>query len=333
MSSIREVAQKAGVSVSTVSKALNGKGAISEEKIKHIRKVANDLGYHPNLRAQNFARKKTNAIIFLAKFPYDAAFVNPHMFEIMRGAEHALSEKGYHLIVKESDEKRALLFMESTIQNRMADGIIFHASVINRTLAKKIEESKFPHIVIGKPDFSSRLCWVDTNNEISGELAVTHLLERGYRDIAFLGGGAEDMTSWHRLHGVRSMLAEHNLSLQTHFVIQTRSNVLDAYKASMKLLKLKPLPQAVICANNLIAMGFVQAMQTLKLKIPDAVAVLTFDTYPLSLCTVPLLTVVDVNMYDMGQEVGRLICQQIKRPTTLVQSHTTLPILIKRDST
>lgn len=94
-STIRDVALKAGVSPSTVSKAMNGSGAVSEETLRRIRQAAHALGYESNARARKFATRANYQMAFLADFPFDAAFVNPHLFEIMRGVQHTLDKRGY----------------------------------------------------------------------------------------------------------------------------------------------------------------------------------------------------------------------------------------------
>ncbi len=331
--SIRDVARKAGVSPATVSKALNGTGSVSEERIRAIKQVARELNYQPNARARSFARKETKQIVFLADFPYDAAFVNPHLFEIMRGVQHALDKRGYSLVMKQADKKTALAFTEQSFAQKMADGIVYHASVMTKPLAALVARLGIAHIVIGHPNFENRLCWIDTDNCLSGELAAKHLIERGYTKIAFLSGRPDDMISWNRLRGARLMLEEHGLELENELVLQSNSTIPDGLRAAKKLLKMKERPQAVICANNLLAMGFMQGIQARGVHVPKDMALVSFDTYPFSLCLEPPLTVVDINMYDMGQEAGRLILQKIRHPGTQVQSYSTIPVLMQRGST
>lgn len=330
---IRDVAEKAGVSVSTVSKALNGSGYVSNTTADAVRKAAAALRYTPNERARSLAKKANRLILFVADFPFDAAFVNPHMFEIMRGAQHMLSKNQYSLVMEQMTAKEAPSRIEQMCESHQADGYVFHMSVITKKLAALITRREIPHIVIGRPNFDSRLCWIDTDNCLSGELAALHLLERGYRDIAFIGGRTDDMTCWRRLLGVRNALREHGIELGQERVISSNSLLSDGLRAVKKLLKPSPRPQAVICANNPIALGVLQALQASGVRVPEDMALITFDTYPFSLCCDPPLTVVDINMYDMGQEAGRLLIQKLKHPRTQVQSFCTAPELVVRGTT
>lgn len=331
--SIRDVAKLAGVSVSTVSKTLNGTGAVSDSTAESVRKAAATLHYEPNERARSLATKANRQIIFLADFPFDAAFVNPHLFEIMRGVQHMLSKHGYMLIMEQADSKEAASRVSQMYERHQADGFILHMSVITKKLATQVVRAEIPHIVIGRPNFETRLCWIDTDNCLSGELAALHLIDRGYKDIAFIGGRADDMICWRRLQGVRNAMKEHGLELPQERVINSNSQLSDGLRATKKLLKMNPSPGAVICANNPIALGVLQALQDKGIRIPEDMALITFDSYPFSLFTEPQMTVVDINMYDMGQEAGRLVLQKLKKPKMQVQSFITAPELIVRGTT
>lgn len=332
-STIRDVALKAGVSPSTVSKAMNGSGAVSEETQQRIRQAARALGYQPNARARNFATRATYQIAFLADFPFDAAFVNPHLFEIMRGVQHTLDKRGYALVMKHLSSKDAIAYVEQAWSQHVVDGFVFHMSVMTKKLSAFISKENIQHIVIGKPNFDNRLCWIDTDNCLSGELAARHLVELGYKELCYIGGRADDMISWRRLQGVRQALHDLGLELPHERVLQSQSTLADGERAMKKILRMKPRPAAVICANNPIALGLMQALQAKGIRVPEDMALITFDSYPFSLYTEPPMTVVDINMYEMGQEAGRLILQKLRHPATQIQTYITSPMLVCRGTT
>lgn len=330
---IRDVAQKAGVSPSTVSKAMNGSGAVSEETRRRVHQAARALGYQPNARARNFATRATYQMAFLADFPFDAAFVNPHLFEIMRGVQHTLDKQGYAMVMKHLSSKEAIAYVEQAWTQHGVDGFVLHMSVVTKKLSAYISRENIPHIVIGKPNFDNRLCWIDTDNCLSGELAARHLAEQGYRSFCFVGGRADDMISWRRLQGVRHALQEMGLELPHEKVLQSQSTLADGARAMKKLLRMKTRPQAVICANNPIALGLMQALQARGIRIPQDMALIAFDSYPFSMFTDPPMTVVDINMYEMGQEAGRLVLQKLRHPSTQIQTYITTPTLVRRGTT
>lgn len=169
---IQEVAEAAGVSKATVSKVLHKSYSISQETCDRVNAVIKELGYQPNRRAQSFATGATKTILFLAEMQHGVGFDNPHLFEIMAGVENALSEKGYGLIVQHSTALDLWQHFDELLQGSYVDGVILHASVVSKDVALCLAHTELPYIVVGAPDFSNQLCWIDTNNSVAGQIAV-----------------------------------------------------------------------------------------------------------------------------------------------------------------
>lgn len=330
---IKDIARIAGTSTATVSKAMNGSSTISEATTKKILRIAKEMKYHPNARAQSFAKQKNQTIFFLAKLQKDTAFQTPHIYEILSGAQQALHEKGYRLCLQHVDEKHAGQEIAQLIEQKCADGVILHASIVTKKLAEQIGKQSFAHIVIGQPNFESGLCWLDTNNILSGELAVRHLTDIGKRTIGFIGGKPDDMISWHRLRGMRNALEECGIEPINAYIKQGDSTIQEGFRMTCQLLKNKQRPQAIICANNLVALGCIQALEEKKIKIPEEIALVTFDDYPFSRISEPALTVVNIDVFDLGRQAGRWIVEKIRKPNLQLQAYATLPELIVREST
>lgn len=330
---IKDVAKLAGTSAATVSKVMNGSYSISRETVERVEQAMKELNYHPNMRARNFARQSGRNVIFVTSLGKDAGFLNPHMFEIMSGLEAALSEKEYALGIKSLSAKEACTYVKHVIDTKLADGLVIHASVISRELDEMVEEYKIPHIVIGMPDFPNHFCWIDIDNCLAGEMAAKYLLECGYQSLAFIGGREEDKISMHRLNGVLSVLNEHDVLIPKAYVQQGDSVCDSGYAMMKEVLLQKEQPDAIICANNYIAYGCVNALHDNNIEIPKQIGVITFDEYPFSRILKPMLSVVNIDVYDMGFQTGKYILMKIKKPNLHVQSYITLPSLIVRDST
>lgn len=330
---IRDVAKEAGVSISTVSKVINNSPLISEATTRKVHDIMERLHYHPNMRARNFAQQRTDNITFIARAEKNSAFKNPHLFEIMCGVENVLSSKGYSLtfvnIAKDQDESR---IVESLIEQKNTDGIVLHISAASKNIPGILASSNFPHIVIGRPDFESELCWIDTNNNLSGSIAVKHLYNMGYRHIAYIGGGENDLISLHRLQGAQKTAGEFGIDILPEDIRQGVVTIEDAQTVTKQLIK-ESRPEAIICANNTVALGTVRSIHEQSLTIPDDIAVISFDDYPYSRIMEPALTVVNIDVYDMGMQAGIMLLRKLKNPSLQVQSYTTLPVLIARDST
>ena len=165
---------------------------------------------------------------------------------------------------------------------------------------------------------------------MAGQIAVTHLWNCGYDRIAFIGGPQEDTISAHRLSGV---LATLNENVPAGYVQCGEPTSAGGRAAVHKLLELPEPPNAIICANQYIAFGCVKALQDAGVKIPEKTAVITFDDFPFSKVLEPQLTVVNLDMYDMGEQAAKIVLRRIRKPQLVVQSQSTLPLLIERQST
>lgn len=330
---IKDVAKMAGVSTATVSKVMNGSYSISQTTVDRVRRVMEELNYHPNLRARNFARQSTRQVLFLTTLGEGAGFSNPHMFEIMSGLECALGKKGYLLGVKNILPGEAPDFVREVFDSKMVDGVVIHASVISKELDELIKYKEIPHIVLGLPNFSSHFCWLDIDNKLAGEMAANYLLQCGYQSLAFIGGTDEDKISAHRLAGVLSVLQEYDVIVPRHHLQYGESDCDSGFRMAGQLLENPNLPDAIICANNYIAYGCVNALKENKIGIPEDMGVLTFDDYPFSRILEPKLTVVNIDVYDMGMQAGKLILNKMKKPNLQIQFYCTLPSITERDST
>ena len=331
--SIKDVAKKAGVSISTVSKALNDKSSVSSSTIERIKQTAEDMGYVPNSRARVFATKETKQIVFIADIPKDTAFYNPHIFEIIMGLQHSVSKSGYSLIVESVEKKEALEYISSLYKKNMADALVVHASIITKRLESLIVKSNLPHLIIGQPDYQSTLSWIDTDNTLSGAIAIRHLLKKDYYPVAFVGGKADDMISLHRFEGAERELKQNNLNFEDQYVLSSSSTIVSGMNAAKKILKMEKPPRSVLCANSVIAFGMMQELRNQNIKVPKDIAVMTFDRYPFSDFTEPRVTSVDMNMYEIGEEAGSILIKNLSHPNLRIQTFTSEPCIFEREST
>ena len=331
--SIKDVAKKAGVSISTVSKALNDKSSVSSSTIERIKQTAEDMGYVPNSRARVFATKETKQIVFIADIPKDTAFYNPHIFEIIMGLQHSVSKSGYSLIVESVEKKEALEYINNLYKKNMADALVVHASIITKRLESLIVKSNLPHLIIGQPDYQSTLSWIDTDNTLSGAIAIRHLLKKDYYPVAFVGGKADDMISLHRFEGAERELKQNNLNFEDQYVLSSSSTIVSGMNAAKKILKMEKPPRSVLCANSVIAFGMMQELRNQKIRVPKDIAVMTFDRYPFSDFTEPRVTSVDMNMYEIGEEAGSILIKNLSHPNLRIQTFTSEPCIFEREST
>lgn len=328
---IYDLAKKAGVSISTVSKALNDSYSISDETKERIKELADEIGYRPNVRAKSFATQKNGIVLFAADLSRGVGFENPHLFEIVTGIERYLDEKGYSLILKHVEKKESDVKIRELMLAEQADGVILHVSILSHKLSSILVKESLPHLVIGKPDFGSRACWIDISHEAAGQLAADYLLDKGYGKILFMMGDRNlDGISQRRLKGLLGPIEEEQLPIE---IIDNITTIDKARAAMTKMFERKELPEVVLSTNNYLALGCMQCLREKNLEIPKDIAIMTFDNYPFSMILEPTLTAVEVDMYEMGNQAGRFILQKIKNPNLQTQSFCTTPLIIEREST
>ena len=328
------IANEAGVSKSTVSKVLNHWTTISPATVEKVHAAIEKLHYTPNSRAVSFAKGATSNIVYLTNLEKDTAYRNPHMFDIMCGVHHTLSENNYSLtLVNTSEEHYPGEKVSEVITSGSSDGLIIHGSAINKEIANLILDAGFPHIIIGHPSFESRLCWVDTNHALAGEYAAAHMIACGYTDVAFIGERKTDYISAQRQKGFMAGMLDRGFHIPAARIGNTDSSCQHAYSVTSDMLTQPVPPRAIVCENNTLALGVIQAVKDRQLSIPDDIAILTFDVYPYSSIIDPQLTIVDINVYDTGVQAGSMMIRKLQNPELLIQSYTTLPVIIQGEST
>lgn len=331
-STIYDLAEAAGVSIATVSRALNDHFAVSEKTKERILKLAEEMDYRPNARARSFAKQRSGIVLFVTDLHRNVAFENPHMFEIMTGISQYLDEKNYAMLLKHATLKDAPQAIREMMIQEQADGVIIHAAILSRALAGMLSHISLPHLIIGKPDFSTSISWMDVNHEQAGQKAANYLLDKGYRHMVFLMGDQEtDKISAARRSGMLQMFEEEDLKFTTLYGDSTYESGLQLAEQALSMTTEKP--DILLCTNNYLAMACLQVLRHKNLQVPKDVAIMTFDNYPFAMLTQPQLTAIEADMFDMGAEAARFILRRIKMPELQTQSYCTIPRIIEREST
>ena len=325
---IREVAKESGVSISTVSKVLNGWTTISPETVNRVQEAIRKLHYVPNSRAVNFARGSTMNILFLAALSKDRVYANPYMFNILCGVQRELASRNYTLMLVSEPENSALEeYLEQITSGKIADGILIDGSVFSQKLAKPLIDHQFPHMLIGHPNIGGKLCWIDTDNGLAGEFAAHHMIECGYAQVAYIANREKGYISTHRLNGFLGGMYYYGYHIPEDYIGYTEDTIAASHQCALRLLSLPKRPRAIVCENNTMAIGAIRAINEKKLSIPGDIALLTFDSYPYSQIIEPTPTVVDIDVYDLGVQAAQMLLRKIENPSLLVQTTTALPVL------
>lgn len=324
-STIHDVARLAGVHSSTVSRVQNGKGKITEETKEKIFAAMKQLDYHPNSVARSLANGLSGAIGVVVDAENVDAFSNVFFSRSLFAIEQVAQARGYNVIIANGG-KHASNAVETLMQQKKVDGLILPPSTAKPALLKKIGDS--PAVVLGQPDDAKvAASWVDNNNEQGAELAVEHLLEKGYLHVAYLGGDMSLGFVKRRMKGYRNALPQGAVPL-----IKTCESIPGkSCQAALEILTASEPPDAILCNDNIVAFGLLQAARKLKISVPDQLGVVTFDNYPLAEYSLPPLTAVDIDTALLGEQTAQLLFQRIERRTANQQILLSTA-LIKRES-
>lgn len=335
MATIKDIAEAAGVSAATVSKVINNKQYVSPATREKVLKVMKKLNYAPNFSAANLARKSSKMVLYADKFYKGLPYENPHMFDIICGVSHELSRKGYRLSLLNLDvgDKKPEEIMEQAVLSRVADGIILNGIFASPQVEKMMLRQDYPHMCVGEPGFDTIMSWIDTNHMLSGNMAVEHLLNRGCRKLAFVGGQRQDKIFMQRLHGVKSAMVKSGYPIGEEDVLYNRPAINDVFRSVLSLLQRPNRPDGIICANSLMTVGTIQAINELKLSVPNEVALVAFDDHPFTPMLRPRPTIIDIDLFSLGVQAGNFLLKRIRDPAMLIQTYTALPRLIKRETT
>lgn len=332
---INDIAREAGVSIATVSKVINNKAHVSPDTRKRVLQVMEQLHYTPNASAANLARRTSKNVLYADRFYKGLPYENPHMFDIICGVSHELSRKGYRLSLLNLDScgKKPEAALEEAILSRVADGIIVSSAFVTARMERLLLKHDFPQICIGEPQFDTILSWIDTNNTLSSNLAVEHLVSTGCRTLAFMGGREEDRIFMDRLRGFRTAMERRGLEAREAYITYNPPDVEAIFQSAAALLELPVPPDGIICTNSLMAVGTMRAIQARGLDIPGQVSLIAFDDHPYSPMVSPQPTIIDIDLFSLGVHAGNLLLKKIRDPAMLVQTYTALPRLLLRGTT
>lgn len=293
MSTIRDVARLAGVSAATVSRVLNNKGYVSQEKKDKIEKVIRNMGFEPNQVARGLAKKSSNTLALIV-----SDITNTFFAELAKGAEKVAHKNGYSLILgntngmDSNDDGYLRLLM-----NKYIDGLIIATHDIEMdTLRKHV---KTPMVVLEIDNDLQHSCTIKVDN-LSGAIKATeHLVSIGCKKIAHIFGPQYDLTAKERLEGYQHVI-KHSSTLP-EILIEGDFTINGGVSSVKKLLEAHPDVDGIFAGNDLMAIGVVKELSRRNIKIPDDIAVCGFDGIFLTQVTIPEITTVEQPIQQMGE--------------------------------
>ena len=322
---IRDVAEAAGVSTATVSRALSKPDLVSKDTLEAVLAAVRDSGYVVNHAARNLRQRRTGGIVALVP-----NLANPFFSRILAGIASVLGPEGYSLLVADSQAPGGDARLIRSLNRSRADGlIVFDGSVPPEELAA----ATLPPVLLACE-------WIDgtalpsirVDNRAGAALAVAHLAELGHRAIGHLCGPKGNVLTAARAEGARAALAGRGLPVRAEWFIEGDFSLGSGRAAAERWLALPERPNAVFCSNDEMACGFMAEVQRRGLKVPCDVSVVGFDDIELVAHVTPALTSVGQPRTEIGERAARMMLALIAGETEAAMS-VVLPVELKqRDS-
>ena len=309
MKTIKDVARLAGVSVSTVSRALNGQALVDEKTRQRVQECARELQYRPNAIAKGLKEGKTKTIAFL--IPNIENLIYP---SLAIAVETEARKHGYFVLFcnTQDDQAREREYVEN-LKNRFVDGFLFSTALAgeeSRVIAE-LRQQGYPTVCLMRAPGGGEDSFVSANEE-GARMGTAFLVEQGFTKIATITGRPSLQLYCQRLAGYEQAMAEHGLSTEDLIWSGVENGAENGYTCTLEKLKSGCVPQAIFAQSDPLAFGAMRAIQAAGLRVPEDISVLGYDDVSFAASYSPALTTVEQPLHRMGQEATRRLIAVIE---------------------
>ncbi|MFU2315327.1 ribose operon transcriptional repressor RbsR [Rahnella sp. PCH160] len=329
MATMKDVARLAGVSTSTVSHVINKNRFVSESIADKVNAAVEQLNYAPSALARSLKLNQTRTLGMLL-----TASSNPFYSEVVRGVERSCYERGYSLILcnTDGDAERMNRSLETLLQKRV-DGLLIMCTENHRPSKDAI--SRYPSLPIVMMDwspFEGSIDVIQDNALLGGEMATDHLIRHGYSRIACITGPLDKTTAQERLNGYRKAMKKAGLEILPGYEVSSDFEFGGGLVAMEQLLMLPVPPHAVFASNDAMAVGVYQALYQRGIRVPDDVAVVGYDDIQLAQYMMPPLTTIHQPKDSLGELAVDALLHRLQDPESEPQVLVLTPELVVRQS-
>lgn len=342
---IKDIAKLAGVSVSTVSRAINNDSEVSEKTKKKIEKIVSETNYHPSMLARGMVSKKTNMLAILV-----SDITNPYFNQLVAELDSQLIDKGYTLSLFDTqtangiqDKKNRLTEVSifKQIQENNFDAVLILGGLLDETdinpdyqaalsnLAKEI-----PLILLGRDltHLSANIFSLKRDQRTPTQLLVSHMIQKGYQKLAFIGGSSNTWMTQERTDSFREILTENHLPIDEKRIINNNFYAKDGYEAVTRLINSKLDFDGIVAINDRVAQGALRALRDFS-SSPQLKGVASCEYFPDSDFHIPRITSVDHNIPELGKKAIHLLFEVLdKEPINTENLAFPIPKLIIGES-
>ncbi|MEC7132230.1 MAG: LacI family DNA-binding transcriptional regulator [Pseudomonadota bacterium] len=328
MPTIYQVAERAGVSLSTVSRVLNGKASVNKVLKERVEKAVKELNYRPNSVARSLANNRTDSVGVLVP-----ELNAPFFGDLKQAVESTLRAADKHVIISVGrncleTEKDAVEFLIS----RNCDALIMHAEALSDEYLLELNQSKLPVALVNRQVEGLPEACTSLDNEKGGYLATRHLLELGHKDIAYISGPTDKCDASLRLEGHKRALSEAGLPINPQLIFNGDYSEEDGKIGLLELMARDVPFTALVCANDWMASGAISCARDLGMSLPHDLSVVGFDDVVFAHHVFPRLTTVSNPIAEMAEMSAKYILNKVYGQANNVQLYFE-PSLVVREST
>ncbi|MBQ9983489.1 MAG: LacI family DNA-binding transcriptional regulator [Lachnospiraceae bacterium] len=331
---IKDVAQLAGVSPSTVSRTCKDNPSISEETKEKVRQAMAELGYEPNFQASNLATNNSRTIGIILPPSQRETFENAFFLEAIRGISSFCNEKQYiNTVITGNTEDELLAVIKTMTRSGQVDGFIVLYSKADDPVINYLYNEGYLYVLIGKASQNAnQTIYVDNDNLLAGRDATEHLIQLGHKKIAYLGGDDSTIFSADRRAGYQLALTQHQIPIVPEYCIELPYKAKEQIQVMTDLLKLKNRPTAVVVCDDILALTLENICRDLKLSLPEDLSIVSFNNSLVARLTTPKLCSVDINSFQLGIEAASQMINHIENPNLVATKIIVPHYLVERES-
>ncbi|MFW5790337.1 MAG: LacI family DNA-binding transcriptional regulator [Bacillota bacterium] len=305
---IKDIAKKSGVSVTTVSRVLNEKPDVNDQTRAKVLKIIEESNYRPNGMARSLVINQTYSIGLIIP-----DINNPYFPEVARGVEDQAQDSSYSVIFSSTDNKleREKDVIDLMLHKRV-DGLIVSLSLANRSILERLEAKNIPVVQLDRKIPDSIYPAVMIDNQRSAYKAVQFLIDQGYSNIAHITGDLKTVPGQRREDGYRKAILDNNLRLDEESIIEGDFSKKSGYKAMVKMIDEGNLPEAIFAANDLMAIGVLEVCRERNIKVPEDLVIIGHDDISIANLVYPSLTTMAQPKYKLGKKASQLLIDLIE---------------------
>jgi len=314
---IKEIAEKAGVSIATVSRAINNKGSVSEDTRRKITQITKELNYKPHPFARALSRKQTDTIGVILPELNDEFFM-----DIIHGIDEEAHQNNKYLMVSSSHSERN--DMETIIEfmsSGRVDGVILMAPSMQKDIYDIISKSKRPVVLLNCAPESNGIVSFGVDNFRGAFLITEHIIGHDYQRIGMIKGPERNIEAKQRYLGYKKALEEHNITYNSDYVIAGDFSSRTGYYGFLRLMSQPNKPEAIFMANDMMALGAYEAAHSSNIRIPEDITIVGFDDIFSGRVVTPRLTTVHTPINELGSQAMKYLLMMINRQVDPMASH------------